>query len=108
MDTSSQLLDRRTTKTRSVLFGALRNTGHGKVAATLGISDSTFSEWLGKNMDRVCLLLTALDHKPVPIAVECHSAEYLQTLRKYAASGIQVDPDAVPTDERAAPLEFDE
>lgn len=108
MDPSSQPFDRRTTKTRSVLFGALRTTGHGKVAATLGISDSTFSEWWQKNSDRICQLLTAIDHKPVPTTVECHSAEYLKTLRKYAAIGIQVDPDAVPTDERAAPLEFDE
>lgn len=105
MAESSSPLDRRTTKARSVLFGALRDKGHGTVAAALGIGDSTFSEWLQKNEARICSLLTALDLKPVPTNVECHSADYLATLRKYAAIGIQVDPSDLGD---KPSLEFDE
>lgn len=98
MAESSPLLDRRTTKTRSVIFGALRSRGHARVADALGISESTFSEWLQKNGDRLALLLTAIGHKPVPIDVECHSAAYLADLRKYAAIGIGVDPDGLKSE----------
>lgn len=106
MAESSPLLDRRTTKTRSVIFGALRSKGHAEVAKALGISESTFSEWLGKHADRVAQLLTAIEHKPVPIDVECHRPAYLADLRKYAAIGISVDPDHIPAG--MAPLEFDD
>lgn len=92
------LLDRRTTKSRSVVFGALRSKGHGKVAEALGISESTFCEWLQKHGDRFFLMLTALDHKPVPLDVECHRPAYMADLRRYAAIGISVDPEALPAD----------
>lgn len=104
-ETVSPLLDRRTTKSRAVIFGALRSKGHAHVAQALGISESTFSEWLQKYGDRVAQMLTAIDHKPVPLDVECHSAAYLADLRKYAAIGISVDPDQL---ERTQPLTFEE
>jgi len=98
------MLDRRTTNSRSVIFAAIRSRGHGHVAKTLGISESTFSEWLTKYGDRVAQLLTAIDHKPVPIDVECHRPAYLAELRKYAAIGISVDPDALQPE----PLTFED
>lgn len=98
MAEGSPLLDRRTTKTRSVVFGALREVGHGEVAKALGISPSTFSEWLQTHGDRICLMFTAIKHKPVPEHVECHSKKYLDDLRRYAAIGIAVDPDAPPAE----------
>lgn len=102
----SPLLDRRTTKTRSVIFGALRSRGHADVAKALGISESTFSEWLAKYGDRVAQPLPAINNKPVPIDVECHRPAYLADLRKYAAIGIAVDPDHLPSG--VTPLDFDE
>lgn len=78
-----------------MLFGALRSKGHAKVAEALGISESTFSEWLQKHADRFSLMLTAIEHKPVPLDVECGSAKYMADLRKYAAIGISVDPEAL-------------
>lgn len=104
MAESSPLLDRRTTKTRSVIFGALRSRGYGNVATALGISESTFSEWLQKHGDRVALMLTAIEHKPVPLDVECHRPAYMADLRRYAAIGISVDPEVLP----AEPLTFEE
>ncbi len=106
MAESSLILDRRTTKSRSVIFGALRSKGHANVAKSLGISESTFSEWLKNNGDRVALLLTAIGYKPVPVDVECHRASYIADLRRYAAIGISVDPDSLP--DTIAPLDFDE
>lgn len=96
MPESSSLLDRRTTKTRAVIFDGLRSVGHARVAESLGISESTFSEWLQKYGDRIALMLTAIEHKPVPLDVECHRPAYLADLRKYAAIGISVDPEALP------------
>lgn len=103
----SPMLDRRTTKTRSVIFGALRSKGHAKVAEALGISESTFCEWLQKHADRMCQMLSAIEHKPVPLDVECHSTAYLSDLRKYAAIGISVDPDELPLREKG-PLNFED
>lgn len=85
----SPTLDRRTTKTRSVLFGALRSKGHGKVADALGVSESTFSEWLNKNSDRICQLLTAIEHKPVPLTNICYPPEHLAHMEYFAQIGMR-------------------
>lgn len=98
MAESSPLLDRRTTKTRSVIFGALRSKGHGRVAEVLGLSESAFSEWLQKHADRIAQMLTAIEHKPVPFDVECHRPPYMADLRRYAAIGIAIDPEALPAE----------
>lgn len=93
MAESSPMLSRRTTKTRSVIFGGLRSKGHGNVAKALGISESTFSEWLEKYGDRIALMLTSIDHKPVPIENECHSPEYMASLLFFARRGMDRPPD---------------
>jgi hypothetical protein len=106
MAESSPGLDRRTTKTRAVIFGAVRSVGYARIGEALGVSESTACEYLQKHGDRIALLLTALGHKPVPVDVECHSPKYLHDLRHYAAIGIQVDPDRAP--ESPTPLWEDE
>ena len=103
---SSPMLDRRTTKSRAVIFGAIRSIGHGEVAKACGVSESTFSEWLQKYGDRIALILTAIGHKPVPLGVECHTPEYVKTLRHYASIGIAIDPDEIPSDKQT--LDFGE
>lgn len=89
MAESSPLLDRRTTKTRSVIFGALRSRGHGNVAERLGISESTFSEWLKTHGDRMSLLLTACDLKPVPMENVCYGPEHMASLEYFARRGME-------------------
>jgi hypothetical protein len=85
----SPTLDRRTTKTRSVLFGALRDVGNANVAKALGIAPSTFSEWWKENADRVALLLTTLDHKPVPTKWRCVDPADYDFMRKATIGYLQ-------------------
>lgn len=85
----STTLDRRTTKTRSVIFGALRSKGQRNVADAVGVSESTFSEWLQKNSDRVCQVLTALELKPVPVGNVCHPPEHLAHMEYFASIGMR-------------------
>lgn len=75
MDTVSPMLDRRTTKTRAAIFGGVRSVGYANVAKALGISESTFSEWFNKYGDRVAMLLTAINAKPVAVDARCVTAE---------------------------------
>ena len=72
-----------------MIFGALRSKGHAEVAKALGVSESTFSEWLQKHGDRVAQLLTAIDHKAVPIIVKCYEPDYLERIMYFAEIGIR-------------------
>lgn len=101
MDTLQPVLDRRTTKTRAVLIGAIRDKTGAVVAKSLGIAESTFNEWWTKHGDRVALLLTALDQKPVHVSSKCVSEkraneidEYVERLRYWAEIGIRAKQNA--------------
>ena len=88
MSESSPTLDRRTTKSRSVIFAAVRSRGQGPIAEALGISESTFSDWFGKYGDRVAQLLSAAGLKPVPLDSKCYAPEFIEHLRFFAERGV--------------------
>ncbi len=106
MDTLSPTLDRRTTKTRSVIFGALRSVGQRRTAEKLGIADNTLSDFMEKYGDRIAQLLTALELKPVPVGAKCISADRVreiedefQRLHYWASKGMAAQKAVVIVDD---------
>lgn len=89
MDALSPELNDRARKTRAVLFRGVRSVGQNVIAAQLGISDGTFSDWLAKYGDRVALLLTAAGLKAVPADAVCLDPGKLAFLKRLAIERLQ-------------------
>jgi len=58
--------DRTATEIRSVIFKAVRSVGQRELSERMGLSESTLSDWLAKNPDRLCQMLAVLKLKVVP------------------------------------------
>lgn len=105
MAEASPTLDRRTTNSRSVLFGAIRTKGANTIAKAIGIAPSTFSEWWQEHHERICLFLTAADLKPVPIVWKCVEPDEYRYMRRTTIEKLQQDERAEVG--VAKPLEWD-
>lgn len=114
MDTVSPMLDRRTTKSRAVIFGAIRSVGQKPIAERLGMSESSLSEFLAKYGDRIAQLLTAVDLKPVPVSAKCVTMdraleieEEMERLRYFAKRGLNKPVINLPDTEGDTGLHFE-
>jgi hypothetical protein len=81
-DTVSPGLDRRTTKSRAVIFAAIRSVGQRTIAEQLGIAEPTLSEFLAKYGDRPAQILTACNLKPVPLDAKCVTQQRAQQIEE--------------------------
>ena len=93
----------RSLKTQTTILRSLQSKGQVQIADFMDVSEATVSTLINKPLPnapdnttyltRLCDLLAGADLKVVPVDVECHTPEYMKSLKMFARRGIDVDED---------------
>ena len=77
-------------KIHAMLLQSLSLRGQGPVAKALDVSDATISRMKTDDLERLSAFIAVLGWKLSPVTSECHTPEYLRSLRYFAKIGMNV------------------
>lgn len=83
-------------KSQSQILRRLASAGQNSVGEAIGKSETWVSRFASEQLKTCADLLTVLGLKVVPIENECHSADYIRSLRCLARIGMDAHDEAEP------------